>query len=101
MRVLSCLDNYETPRKIKRTPKFTPFSFSGLRKNMTDRKITYALNKIYAAKEQGFFIEALVRSYQLNVDIIRYILSVAAPHHDIAGKKMRALVKIFLSEMSE
>ncbi len=67
---------------------------------MTERKITYALNKIKACKEQGFETEAVIRSYHLNVNLIRYILSVASPEQIITDKKPRVLVRMFLAQMT-
>jgi hypothetical protein len=67
---------------------------------MTERKITYQLNKIKKCKEEKYYFEALLRSYHLNVELIRYILTVASPQHSVKDQKTKTLVKIFLHEMS-
>jgi hypothetical protein len=67
---------------------------------MTERKITYALNKIKSSKETGYHLEAFMRSYLLNVDLIRFILSVASPAIEVKDKKTKSLVNIFLKEMA-
>ena len=67
---------------------------------MTERKITLALNKIRSCKQQKYFIEALIRSYKLNVELIRYILAKASPQHSVDDKKIKVLVRIFLNEIS-
>lgn len=66
---------------------------------MTQRKITYALNKIKAAKKDGYHCEALIRSYQLNVDLMRFMLSTANPEHSGKDKKIKVLVKLFQEEI--
>ena len=60
---------------------------------MTERKITYALNRIKASKEGGYNIEALVKSYQLNIELLRYIISQTDSGKDQQDKKVKALVK--------
>jgi len=66
---------------------------------MTQRKISYALNKIKAAKKEGFHFEALIRAYQLNVELIRYMLMAVNPEHSPKDKKIKVLVKLFQDEM--
>jgi len=67
---------------------------------MTDRKITYALNKIKTSKKTGHTLEAFVRSYLLNVELIRYILSVTSPTLDLKDKKTKTLVNLLLKELT-
>ncbi|MDI1356202.1 MAG: hypothetical protein PSX36_14895 [bacterium] len=67
---------------------------------MTQRKITYALNKIKVAKKAGFHIEALIRSYHLNVELLRYMMLIANPEHSAKDKKIKVLVKHFQQEIS-
>ena len=67
---------------------------------MTDRKITYALNKIKSSKESGHPVEAIIRSYLLNVELIRFILSVTSPTIDLKDKKTKTLVNLLLKELT-
>jgi hypothetical protein len=66
---------------------------------MTERKITYALNRIRDSREKGYLIEALIRSYLLNIDLIRFLLHVAEPGLELKGRKAKKLVKVFLEEL--
>jgi hypothetical protein len=65
---------------------------------MTERKITYALNRIKSCKEAGYSTEALIRSYQLNVDLLRYIISQSDDDKTQQDKKVKALVKHLLEK---
>lgn len=67
---------------------------------MTEKKITYALNKIKAAKEKGYLMEALLRTYHLNADIIRYILDTCSEDYLTKDKKVKAIFNKFLEEIS-
>lgn len=66
---------------------------------MTDRKITYALGRIKACKQNGYILEGLLKSYHLNVELINYILSSALPGHSLKDKKIKAIVHEFLEEI--
>lgn len=66
---------------------------------MTDRKITFALNKIKACKENGDQLEALLRSYHLNLDLIRYIHRHITPKYSLKGEKTKVLVTTLLKEV--
>lgn len=66
---------------------------------MTERKIVYALGRIKSCKEQGFFLEALIKSYHLNVDLIKFMLSSAVPSYSTKDKKIKMIVQEFLKEI--
>src|SRR6185436_10121375 len=66
---------------------------------MTIRKIQYAWNKIDACKSHGYYMEALLRNYHLNLDIIRHILSTQAEDYLVKGKKIKTIVGDFLLEI--
>jgi hypothetical protein len=65
---------------------------------MTEKRIIYALNRINKCKRDGYAIEALIRSYHLNVQLIRFILTQVAPDENYTGKKLKTLVKSLLEK---
>jgi len=65
---------------------------------MTEKKITYALSRIKTAKQDGYPLEALLKSYHLNVDLIKFILSSTAKEHSFEDKKIKVIVHDFLKE---
>ncbi len=67
---------------------------------MTEKKITYALNRIKSCKEAGFVLEALLKSYHLNVDIILYLLRTSDPDYSAKDKKMKVIVHDFQEEIN-
>lgn len=67
---------------------------------MTDRRISSALKKIQACREEGYSLEALMRYYLLNVDLIKFILQVTAPELDLKDKKIKTVVRLFIEELS-
>lgn len=67
---------------------------------MTERKITYALNRIKTCKEQGFLLEALLKNYHLNLAIIKYILSVNSEVYSPKGEKIKTVFHKFIDEIS-
>lgn len=62
---------------------------------MTEKKITYALSRIKAAKENKYPLEALLRAYHLNVELLKFIISKASPKYVFETKKMKGIVKEF------
>ncbi|MBX3163262.1 MAG: hypothetical protein KF900_02185 [Bacteroidetes bacterium] len=66
---------------------------------MTQRKIIYARNRIKAGKEQGFYLEALLKSYHLNVDLIKFLLCNSSENYSAKGKKIKVIVREFLHEI--
>lgn len=56
------------------------------------------MSRIAACKKNGSALEALLRTYCLNADLLRFILSVAAPEQELATKKIKVLVKVFIKE---
>lgn len=75
----------------------TPAILAGVFAYMTEKKITYAWNRISACKENGFLLEALLKNYHLNLDIIRYILSTYSDY-SVKDKKIKVVVHDFLEE---
>ena len=67
---------------------------------MTERKIVYALNRINSCKEKGFLLEALLKNYHLNLNIIRYILGTCSESYSPRGKKIKEVFHQFLEETS-
>jgi len=67
---------------------------------MTERKIVYALNRIRSCKESGFVMEALLKNYHLNIDLIKYILKTFHVNYSGEGKKIKAVINDFLEEIS-
>lgn len=68
---------------------------------MTDRKVTYSLNKIKTCKEHGDHFEALIRTYHLNLDLIRYLLKHMSPRFSFEDKKMKELVNELLKQIDQ
>lgn len=67
---------------------------------MTEKKISYALNRIRSCKENGFVLEALLKSYHLNLDVIKYILADAIKGYSFKDKKIKVIVHEFMEEIS-
>lgn len=66
---------------------------------MTERKIAYAFSRIKASKENGFILEALLKNYHLNIDIIRYLLSSSVKDYPVKDKKIKSVVQDFMEEI--
>ena len=66
---------------------------------MTEKKITYALNRINACKKDGYPLEGLIKSYHLNVDLIKFILASSSAGHSFENKKIKVIVHEFLKEI--
>jgi hypothetical protein len=67
---------------------------------MTERKIISSLNTIKACKQKGYLLEGLLKSYQLNTDLIKFILSSVSPGISLEGKKIKAVINEFLEEIN-
>ena len=65
---------------------------------MTEKKITYALARIRSCKENGYHLEGLLKSYHLNIDLVKFILESSSPGHSFENKKIKAIVQEFLKE---
>lgn len=59
---------------------------------MTERKIQFALKRITSSREKGYYPEALIRTYHLNLEILRYILNTCVENYPAKDKKVKALV---------
>jgi len=66
---------------------------------MTEKKITYALARIKACKQNGYPLEGLLKSYHLNVDLIKFVLVSASPGYSVENKKIKIIVNEFLKEI--
>lgn len=67
---------------------------------MTQRKITYALSKIKACKEQGFTYESIIRGYQLNMALAKFILSLGSDQEIATHAKMKHVVAELSQQVS-
>ncbi len=67
---------------------------------MTSRKISSALNTVNVCKKDGYFLEALIKNYHLNLELIKHILSVTVPGYSIENKKVKTIVKEFQNEIA-
>ncbi len=59
---------------------------------MTERKIQFALKRIVSSREKGYYPEALIRTYHLNLEILRYILATCVEDYHAKDKKVKVLV---------
>ena len=62
------------------------------------KKISYALIRIKQCKADKYTLEALLRTYHLNIDLFRFIISKTAPEYSFEGKKVKEIVKEFQQE---
>lgn len=67
---------------------------------MTDRQIQFALKKVEAAKQGKYFTEAYIKSYTLNIGMIKFILKALSPTTDVEKLKAKPLIKHFMKEVS-
>ena len=67
---------------------------------MTERKINLDLKKIDSAKKQGCWLEALLKNYQLNILLIRFLLKsgTKSPNQEVV--KIKHLMTLFIEEVS-
>ena len=66
---------------------------------MTEKKITYTLARIKSSKENGFPMEAFLKSYHLNVDLVKFILKSAVPDYSFDNKKIKIILHDLLKEL--
>ncbi len=67
---------------------------------MTQKKIQYVLNQIKICKENSFFIEAFIKSYHLNIELIKFILLKSKPNYQFKDKKIKNIINDFLNEIT-
>jgi hypothetical protein len=67
---------------------------------MTEKKFSYALKGIKTCKDNGSVIEALIKSYHLNVEVIKYILDRSDSTVSVKDKKVKTIVHEFLEQIS-
>ncbi|MES2680042.1 MAG: hypothetical protein V4635_09165 [Bacteroidota bacterium] len=58
------------------------------------------MNRIKTCKENGFVMEALLKNYHLNLDIIKHILGTYSLDYSVEGKKIKTIINDFLEEIS-
>lgn len=63
---------------------------------MTQRKVTAALKNIESAYSKGFYLEALLSNYHLNIDLLKLIYSRSGLTKSLEDKK----IKVLISELS-
>ncbi|WP_317899405.1 hypothetical protein [Aurantibacillus circumpalustris] len=66
---------------------------------MTEKKINFALGRIKACKTNKCPLEALIRSYHLNIDLLKFIFVRAVPGYELENKKVKVIVAEFLKEL--
>ena len=67
---------------------------------MTNRKINNSLKKIESSIKSGHVLEALLKYYHLNIDIIKLIMSNAKPDYSFENKKFKMVVREFQNEIA-
>lgn len=68
---------------------------------MTSKKISAALLKIKTCRKNGFHTEALLRTYHLNLELIRYLLAKTTQGENLADKKGKELVRELLESIDK
>ena len=66
---------------------------------MTEKKITYTLSQIKACKDNKHHTEALILSYHLNVDLLKFIFRSNAPGNSFENKKIKVILTEFIKEL--
>lgn len=67
---------------------------------MTERKINLDLKKIESAKKQGYWLEALLKNYQLNIQLIKFLLKSGTKNPSLDTVKIKQLMALFIEEVS-
>ncbi len=67
---------------------------------MTRRKISNTLNRIKNCRENGYTLEALLISYHLNIDLVKYILKTCSPGYVAGDKKIKSILNDFIGEIA-
>jgi len=68
---------------------------------MTSKKISSTLLKIKSCRQSGYHTEALIRTYHLNLDLIRFLLSANTPDKKLSDKKAKELVSDLVKNIDE
>jgi hypothetical protein len=77
----------------------TPAILAGVFVFMTEKKITYALNRIKTCKDNKYLLEALLRSYHLNVELLKFILESCSDEYSVKNQKVKVIIHEFLDEI--
>ncbi len=67
---------------------------------MTQRKILFALKKIELAKQHGFFAEALLKNYHLNLQLLKFIFAYCSLTKSTQNKKAKILIAELNAELN-
>src|SRR4249919_2471499 len=62
---------------------------------MTTRKVNTAMNTVTSAKEKGFYQEALLRAYHMNLSLMKHLLTKATTGPVKEDKKLKPFLKRF------
>ncbi|MBL7930769.1 MAG: hypothetical protein JNL60_02650 [Bacteroidia bacterium] len=68
---------------------------------MTSKKISSTLLKIKSCRQSGNHTEALIRTYHLNLDLIRFLISSNTPEKNLGDKKAKELVNDLVKKIDE
>lgn len=66
---------------------------------MTERKLVFALKRIEGAFNKGFYLEALLSNYHLNIDLLKLIYSKSGKTAE--DKKIKMLISELNEEISK
>jgi len=67
---------------------------------MTHKKISNTLLKIQACHKAGYSLEALLMSYHLNLEMLRFMLGHSNKSYSFENKKLKELLHDFNEELS-
>jgi hypothetical protein len=62
---------------------------------MTTRKVNTAMNMVTSASDKGFYLEALLRTYHMNLSLMKHILASGSSGAATEGKKLKPFLKKF------
>ncbi len=68
---------------------------------MTERKLVFALKRIEGAFNKGFYLEALLSNYHLNIDLLKLIYSRSGLTRSAEEKKIKVLISELSAEISK
>lgn len=66
---------------------------------MTEKKITSALGRIKTCKDNKCHLEALILSYHLNIDVLKFIFKSTVPGYSPENKKPKIILSEFIREL--
>lgn len=66
---------------------------------MTDKKISTQLQRIAQCKRNKYTTEALINSYHLNAELLKFIFLKTTPDYEFENKKFKSVVKDFQKQL--